>query len=106
MREGRQMNRMTLVLLGAIGLLGALFTACSSSDKSTESSSRLSKRGESCQSSGECDTGLVCVNNKCSVGNYNLMPTGKQCVLVACHEPPDACTTPAFCPRRLQSSDT
>jgi hypothetical protein len=98
------MKRMILVR-GALGLVGVLVFACSS-DKSTQTSSRVSKRGESCQTSGDCDTGLVCVRNTCSVGSYNLMPTGKQCVLVSCHEAADCCPTPPVgCPTLLQGCE-
>jgi len=77
----------------ALSLLGALFVACSS-DKTNQEASRLSARGESCRTSGDCNAGLVCVRSTCSVGTYNLQPTGKQCVLVACHEAKDCCPTP------------
>jgi hypothetical protein len=86
----------------ALGLVGVLFAACSS-DKTAQTPSRLSKRGESCQSSNDCDSSLVCVQGKCSVGSYGLMPTGKQCVLVQCHEPADCCPRPpATCAQLLQ----
>jgi hypothetical protein len=74
-------------------VIGLLFAACSA-DKTAQTPSRLSKRGESCQSSNDCDSTLVCVSGRCSVGSYMLAPTGKQCVLVACHTPQDCCPKP------------
>jgi hypothetical protein len=89
-----------------LSIVGALFAACSSSDKATVEPSRLSARGESCRLSGDCEPGLVCVRGTCSVGSLNLTPTGKQCVLVSCHEPKDCCPTPpADCASLLQSCE-
>jgi hypothetical protein len=73
--------------------IGLLFAACSA-DKSSQDSSRLSGRGESCRATADCNAGLVCVAGRCSVGSLNLQPTGKQCVLVSCHEAKDCCPTP------------
>ena len=72
----------------------ALFGACSSDKTTTEAPARLSGRGESCRASVDCNAGLVCVRNTCSVGSLNLQPTGKQCVLISCHEAKDCCPTP------------
>src|ERR1051325_12160610 len=92
-------------MVAALFTFGALFAACSS-DKSTTDSSKLSARGESCRASSDCAAGLVCVGGRCSVGSYNLQPTGKQCVLVQCHEPKDCCPTPpTSCPTLLQACE-
>ena len=100
------MNRIVLRVMGTLGLLGCLFTACSADKSTTQGSSRLSRKGESCQSSVECDTGFVCVRNTCSVSDYMLMPTGKQCVLVSCHEAADCCpTAPVGCASLLQQCE-
>ena len=86
-----------------MSLAGVLFLACGS-DKTGDG--RVSQRGESCQSSGDCEPGLVCVRNTCSVGSYSLTPTGKQCVLSSCHEPIDCCPTPPpSCPFLLQQCE-
>jgi hypothetical protein len=76
-------------------LAAAIFVACSSDKSTSQGSSQVSKRGESCQSSGDCETGFICVRNVCSVGSYNLTPTGKQCFLVDCHAPEDCCPPPS-----------
>jgi hypothetical protein len=81
----------TMVLSSIVGAV--LFAACGS-DKTTVEPARLSGRGESCRASGDCAAGLVCVGSVCSVGSLQIMPTGKQCVLVACHEPKDCCPIP------------
>src|SRR5579859_2985284 len=89
----------------AFSISGVLFGACGS-DKAVEQPARLSGRGESCRASVDCNTGLVCVRNTCSVGSLNLGPTGKQCVLVSCHEPKDCCPTPpASCPQWLDGCE-
>ena len=92
------MKSLAVRTLAALSLLGAIFAACSS-DKDGQSSAGVSKRGESCQSSGDCESGFICVQGTCTVGSYNLQPTGKQCFLVACHAPEDCCPTPpSICP--------
>jgi hypothetical protein len=92
-------------MVAACFMVGALFAACSS-DKSTQEASKLSGRGQSCRASNDCDTGLVCVGSVCRVGSLNLQPTGKQCVLISCHEPKDCCPNPpASCPSLLQGCE-
>lgn len=95
------MKAFALRAFAAVTVVSALFVACG--DKTNQQEPlHLSKRGESCQSSNDCDSSLVCVKGTCSVGSYNLQPTGKQCVLIACHEAKDCCPKPlADCPNLL-----
>src|SRR3954447_6584985 len=86
----------------AVVLAAAVFEACGS-DKSQTSVQGVSKRGESCQATADCESGFICLHNVCSVGSYNLQPTGKQCFLVACHAAEDCCPPPSSNCNVLQS---
>jgi hypothetical protein len=107
-KEGGKMNSRALRAVTALAVIGVIFAACSADKNTTQTTpARLSKRGESCQSSVDCDTSLVCVRGTCSVGDFMLTPTGNQCVLVSCHTAQDCCPKPQgnICAQYLQACE-
>lgn len=45
---------------------------------------REALRGESCESTNECSSGLVCVNNKCIDSEFPISPEARVCVYIEC----------------------
>jgi hypothetical protein len=54
----------------------------------------LGRRGESCLSTDNCEKPLVCVNQTCSVANFEIEVTDKACQRVECEEATDCCPEP------------
>src|SRR5688572_22401526 len=69
--------------------------ACSDDDEAMAPLQQLGQRNESCQTRADCLPGLVCVNEVCSVDRFDVVPTGKECAVVACREAKDCCAQPS-----------
>jgi hypothetical protein len=52
---------------------------------------RLSGLSQTCAFSGDCQEGLLCVNQACVQNSYPISPTAKECVLVECSTTDDCC---------------
>lgn len=64
------------------------------------------RQGESCVSSADCATPLVCVSGKCALGDFGIVPTQKECVIVQCGVAADCCPTPnALCEQWKQECE-
>lgn len=58
----------------------------------------LSGRGESCRWRNDCQGGLACVNNICTLNDFNVAMTAKSCDLIECTADGDCCgELPSFC---------
>jgi hypothetical protein len=53
------------------------------------------KIGDACTDSAGCAAGLACVRGVCSGSENGLVPTGKECVVIACRAPADCCPKPS-----------
>lgn len=51
-------------------------------------------KGESCRTSRDCAAPLVCIRGTCGPADFDVEPTNKECVLIACEEPKDCCPPP------------
>ncbi len=83
-------------------------SGCSSTDDDTAAAPaadagttrRLSQKGELCQVTNDCVDGLACIPlanslvGVCSVTQFNIAPTAKECAIVDCREAIDCCPTP------------
>jgi hypothetical protein len=99
-----------LVASAALAFGGTLaFTACSSNDElATEAaptepdggSRRISQKGEVCQVTNDCATGLVCIpfpgtsGGVCGVSSFGITRTAKECVAIECRDALDCCPVP------------
>ncbi len=61
------------------------------------SGAKNGQRGESCKASGDCAKGLACVNLVCGVSQFELKPTGNECVRIECRTTEDCCQLDSFC---------
>lgn len=58
---------------------------------------RLSRKGEACQVSNDCEEGLACVpmngppSGFCVLAHFDVAPLARQCAIVECVEPSDCC---------------
>ena len=66
-------------LLLSVGML-ALVAGCS--DETKMKPSKAGVRGENCQASNDCKSGLVCVSNVCSANDFPLTVEAKTCYQV------------------------
>jgi hypothetical protein len=94
------MNRKTAIVVGACffvaALVGAAGSGCSKSDNN---STRSSQKGEACQTTNDCASGLSCVRESvgggvCVIGQFKVPSTSKECVVVECSTPSDCCVPP------------
>jgi hypothetical protein len=76
-------------LLAVLAAFGLLSVACSKDDNVP--ARRLSDRGQTCQSSGDCSGSLICATGQCSESTVGISPTAKQCVLNQCSAAADCC---------------
>src|SRR6185295_394472 len=68
------------------------------------------KRGESCLARNDCDKGLACLNGVCSLNEFNIDVSAKQCTRVECDTTEDCCGSkateaPAKCSGRDEICD-
>lgn len=82
--------------------------------KSSDDDRRLSRKGEACQTTNDCESGLSCVplpattsggvsvnlgGGICVTGEFNVATTAKECAVIECSEAADCCPTPSTqCP--------
>jgi hypothetical protein len=78
----------------------AVAWGCSSSDDASFSSGQ-SRKGEACQVTADCLSGLACqpssfgAGGVCVVAVFNVSPTAKECVLSQCTVAADCCPPPS-----------
>ena len=78
------MNRYFVLLIGVLCAGTVLGGGCSSS--------RKSKKGESCENSLDCEPGsLACKGGVCALADFSLAPTGKMCWVFECTASNDCC---------------
>ena len=73
-------TRSALLLLGALAL--SLFACSGGPDEMRPE--RRAGRGESCTTTNECSSGLICVRNACVLGDYPIAPDARVCGIVQC----------------------
>lgn len=74
--------------------------ACGTSDNKVKPAAQ-GQRGESCEARNDCEPGLACVRNVCTLNDFPITVTAKQCTLVQCSAQADCCTNftpPTACP--------
>lgn len=79
---------------------------------------RLSQKGETCQVTNDCAQGLACVpmpgfgssggvsvgfGGVCTVGEFRIEKTAKECAVIQCEKAEDCCDPPATCPDLLEA---
>lgn len=81
-----------LMVLGAVAVIGA--QGCGDDDDDR----RLSRKGEACQVTNDCESGLSCVpisggtfGGVCVVGEFRISATAKECAIIECQTPQDCC---------------
>ena len=73
---------------------------CTANNNNKGSSGGTSQKGEVCESSGDCASGLACVPNAnggagiCEIGQFNIPANPKSCSIVQCSVDADCCLTP------------
>jgi hypothetical protein len=94
------MNHQTFALfVGAFAVtLGgmAVVVACNSSTQQTQPA-RVSRKGEACQTTNDCASGLNCIpassgGGVCVVSEFNVSKTAKSCDVIECEIADDCCT--------------
>ena len=93
-------SRLLLSLAFAFALLPA---ACGDDDEEFATTGGA-QRGESCRSRLDCAADLACVQNRCSVRDFPISPTGKECVSIECLVPEDCCPPPSALCQSLKAS--
>jgi hypothetical protein len=94
--DGREMGSRIFVAAAAVAALATLATLASAGCKS-EDPAKKSRRGESCQVSGDCGDGLACQplpqggGGTCVIASFGIAATGKECALVECTVTDDCC---------------
>jgi hypothetical protein len=101
------MRIQVLLVTGALlaGGLVSVVNGCGSSDNSSPSA-RLSQKGEACQVTGDCASGLACIPlpasgggsgsyvGVCVTGEFHISVTAKECAVTECSTAEDCCPTP------------
>jgi hypothetical protein len=95
----------------ALGVVAIHTWGCGSSDNTTQTEPvRQSRKGEACQVTGDCVSGLACqpipggAGGICVLGTFNVSVTAKECVLSECSVAADCCPTPpSNCAQLLQN---
>jgi hypothetical protein len=70
----------------------AIAVGCNSKDDT-----RLSKKGEACNFTNDCNAGLSCLprpggsGGVCVTGEFHISSTAKECALIQCDQPVDCC---------------
>lgn len=77
------MNIIKTTLLGFLGALSLLPLGCESGG--------ASGLAQTCSNSGDCEAGLLCINQVCIQNDYPVATTAKECVLVECSGDADCC---------------
>ena len=87
-------------IFGLFFLILALPTAaCGDDDEQPLDVTGSAQRDESCRASYDCAPGLACIGGACSVADFPLTPTIRECVSVECKTAVDCCPTPpTTCP--------
>lgn len=57
--------------------------------------SGFSGRGESCRWRNDCQAGLACVNDVCTLNDFSITTTAKSCDLIECTTDADCCDEPS-----------
>jgi hypothetical protein len=104
-------TRSRAAIIAGMSIMGAI-AACYSIDSKPV---RASAKGEGCQSSDECESGLSCVPSGggglgvCALNKFNVAVTGKSCEFVQCRTTEDCCANvfgdAASCTSRVQCSE-
>lgn len=75
-----------------------------------ESVARVSQKGEACQVTNDCASGLACApipggaGGVCTVGSFRIEQTARECALIECTSAADCCgTPPSSCPSLLNA---
>jgi hypothetical protein len=80
----------------AMSAAGVTAAGCNSSNDDQ----RFSRKGEVCQTTADCESGLSCVprssgsNGICVKGEFKIAQTAKECAIIECHDSVDCCPTP------------
>jgi hypothetical protein len=86
-------------LLGSLAAL-AIAAACQSSNNNGgTAATHASHKGEACQTTADCVSGLGCVPSPsaggggvCVTNEFNVAVTAKECAIIQCQTPQDCCT--------------
>lgn len=84
-------------LASGVVLVGVVVFAACSSDDDNKTVAGTSGKGQACQKTSDCATGLAClpssagIGGTCVPGVFSLIPTGKECVTIDCQAPKDCC---------------
>lgn len=89
-------------------LVGVTNNGCGDDDED-EAARGPSRKGEACQTTRDCVTGLSCIptttgaaGGTCVVGVFGILPTTKECVIVQCQTALDCCANPSAQCRSLK----
>lgn len=89
-------RRAAFALFGAAALLAVAGAAC----KDEAAPARvLSRKGEACNVTSDCAEGLACIPipngsiGVCTVAEFDVAETARECVVVQCSSPADCCPT-------------
>lgn len=94
-----------MLVLGAVVSIGN--NGCG--DDEDENATGASRKGEACQTTGDCVAGLACIPNAagtgiCVLGAFSVQQTAKECAVIECREASDCCgPPPASCDALLQN---
>lgn len=86
------MKKLVLSISLVAAATAAILTGCSSDPEV-----RLSRKGEACQYTNDCSTGLSCLprpggtGGVCVTGEFKIAKTAKECALIQCDQPIDCC---------------
>src|SRR6188472_2539762 len=84
------MNKLThFALMGALALAAAV--SCKSDKPRQIAPAKGGERNESCFSKNDCGSNLSCINNRCTPTDFDLLVTGKECMIEDCTETADCC---------------
>ena len=87
-----------VVIVGA--LLSTINSGCGDDDPTAGVPARLARKGEACQTTNDCSTGLACIPSAaantgvCVLGVFNVTRTAKECAIIECQTATDCCDTP------------
>ncbi len=111
------MNVKAAWIASTVAVVGALIASasggCGADDPTEAVPSRLARKGEACQTTNDCASGLACMPSPssntgvCVLGVFNVSQTARECAITECQQATDCCETPpSSCDSLKESCDS